>query len=426
MINENENPENPEKDEQLARERFNSSVEGHRKIDSETVKRIGSDKSMIVQKQAEQGKIDIANQRLDRLESVVDRRWNPKIKPWVMGSVALLGALTFSTGFQVIFKKTGSPFATGGAALVASGLMLLVDDRATKYLGNLRSRKDSENTIAAIAQQKNTHKPQTEISAQYYDSQEALVRQVEAEHLTGKNDRMDFYLAIAASTLEAGVAFVVVSASGSLFLALLSAALPVSVIWIAAAFQSDRFEFADHCEALIPAYENYLPASDQVTEEEMLEIRQLDAGVRYLSGNGAGGFKNIAQARFAAEAKFSWERKAHYGKAGVAALRDRHQQHEQDVENLSNKFLTPKVEIADLSPAEQRMQERVIAGQKQDWVDAETIKLEQKLANDIDFLNAKYGQYVNEWKTRALRAEQDMRNAGQDDANNLGDESEAA
>ena len=72
------------------------------------------------------------------------------------------------------------------------------------------------------------------------------------------------------------------------------------------------------------------------------------------------------------------------------------------------------------------MQERVIAGQKQDWVDAETIKLEQKLANDIDFLNAKYGQYVNEWKTRALRAEQDMRNAGQDDANNLGDESQAA
>lgn len=423
MINKNENPEKdePEKDEQLARERFDSSVEGHRKIDAETVKRIGSDKSMIVQKQAEQGKIDIANQRLDRLTSVVDHRWNPKMKPWVMGSVALLGALTFSTGFQVIFKKTGSAFATGGAALVASGLMLLVDDRATKYIGNLRSRKDSESTIAAIAQQKTNHKPQTEISAQYYDSKEDLVRQVEAEYFTGKNDRMDFYLAIAASALEAGVAFVVVSASGTLFLALLSAALPVSVIWIAAAFQSDRFEFADHCEALIPAYENYLPASDQVTEEEMLEIRQLDAVVRYLAGNGANGCKNIAQARLKAEISVSWERKAHHSKAGVAALRDRHQRHEQDVENLPHKFPMPKAEITDLSPSEQRMQERVIAGQKQEWVEAETINLERKLANDIDFLNAKYGQIVNEWKARALRAEQDMRNA-----DNLGDEPLAA
>ena len=57
------------------------------------------------------------------------------------------------------------------------------------------------------------------------------------------------------------------------------------------------------------------------------------------------------------------------------------------------------------------MQERVVAGQKQDWVDAEKLKLEQKLTNDIEYLHAKYGQAVKERQAKALRAEENFRNA---------------
>ncbi|NKB17152.1 MAG: hypothetical protein HC770_01910 [Pseudanabaena sp. CRU_2_10] len=102
-----------------------------------------------------------------------------KMKYWVIGSITILGALTFSTGFQAIFKKMNNPFAIGGAALAGAGLTLLVDDRATKYLGKYRSRKDSQSVIDAIRQQHLRHQPKSVFVDEYFDSQEALVRQVE-------------------------------------------------------------------------------------------------------------------------------------------------------------------------------------------------------------------------------------------------------
>jgi len=406
------------KDQQLDRHDYEGRTESHRKLEPDTVNRIGEDRPSFMQKQTQQGQIDIAFHRNDHFESICQRRWNPKLKPWFTTGIVVLGALTFGTGFQTIFKKMNSPFAIGGAALVGAGLTYLVDDRVTKYLAKYRSRQDSEAAISSIDQQHQHHQPQTPIGDTYFSSQKALVRQIEKDHLM-INAHLDLGLAMGATALEAGITFFVVSASGSLMLAVLSAALPVSVIWIAAAFQSDRFEFADACEAMIPAYESYLPPSDEVSEKEMLEVWQLDSVARFLSGNGKNGYKSLAEARLATEAKFSWQRKIYYEQAGIAATRDRCEQHKQAVKAMPDKFPVPKIDISNLSPAEQKMQERTIVVQKEQWIAAEIDKLEKDLADDLDFIRAEYGQKVNGWQARAIKAEDDARNANNPDDRNI-------
>ena len=396
-------------DEQLNREAFESTIARARKTEPKIVEKIGADRPAMMQNQAEQGKIDFTNQRLNHLESVVRQCWNPEMKKWVTGGIAILGALTFSTGFQAIFKKTGSGFATGGAALVGGALTLLVDDRATKYLGKYRSRRDAQSAIASIEQQHRNHEPQTPLVAAYFNEQKALVEDVEKQRLA-TDDKLDLHLALGATALEAGTAFIVVVGTGGLLLAVLSAALPVSVIWIAAAFQSDRFDFAEDCANLIPAYEQYLPDSDMVEEEKMLEVLKHDATLRYLSGNGSSGAKSLAQAHYLTEADFSTKRKSFYEKAGMKALQQRMEQHKADLAALPNKFPMPELSTVDMGPAEQKMQERAIAAQKKEWLEQETVKLQEELADDLEFIRAEYGQKVNSWQARAIKAEENARN----------------
>ncbi|NKB17151.1 MAG: hypothetical protein HC770_01905 [Pseudanabaena sp. CRU_2_10] len=217
---------------------------------------------------------------------------------------------------------------------------------------------------------------------------------------------MDLFLAIGATALEAVATFVVVVSAGNLLLALLGAALPISVIWAAAALQSDRFEFASACEALIPTYETYIANSDEVSEDEMLEVLQIDATMHYLSGNGKNGYKSLAQVRFAAEAKFSWQRKSHYEQARTVAIRVREIEHKEAVKALPDMVPTYELDQVDCSPAEQKKQEWDNEARRKEWIIAETDKLEQELGDDLEFILTEYGQKISFWQMRATKAEE--------------------
>jgi hypothetical protein len=337
-------------------------------------------------------------------DTKIDIQFSDRSEPTDRG-----GALTFSSGFQSIFKKAGSLFASGGGALVGAGLTGFVESLATKSLTKRRSRRHSEIAIATIELEQCNHEPQTDIVSAYYNNKLAQVRSIEKDYLMN-NEHMDFSFALGASAIEAGAAFLIVSTTGGLALALLSAALPVTVIWIVSAFQSDRLEFPEACEDLIPAYEISIPTNDLVTEDEMLKTKIVDARVRHLSGNGK--FSSLAQAGYIAEAAFSWQRTKFYEECGIQESRDCHEQHKKAVQSLPALYAKPKLELTDLSPAEQRLQERVITGQMDEWIAAETQKLEQALADDLTFIRAEYGQQVNSWRARALRAEANARNHG--------------
>ncbi len=401
-------------DDQLSRNAYESAIECQRKVDPEVVERIWEDLAAIKQRQSQQGQVEIAHQRIDHFTTVIDRRWNPQMRQWIIGGIALLGALTFSTGFQVILKKTGSTFATGGAALIGAGLTYLVDDRATKYLGKRLSRKDAQMAISAIHQQHVSYSPQSEIVKSYFDSQKALVSQVEQEHLMG-NDTLDFWAAIVVTAIEAGTAFFVISSTSNLLLALLGGALPVGVIWIAAIFQSDRFEFADVCENLIPVYENYLPFSNEVSEEEMLDILKLEEVVRFLAGNDK--YKSSTHAKYTKEAEFSRQRKAYYEKICIEAIQDCQENYKQALKALPSKFSTPKQSgVVDLRnipigrEPDQQQQQQVIERRKQEWIASETSKLEKERDDDIDLIRAKYSQKISTWQARIAKAEEIIQN----------------
>ncbi len=396
-------------DDQLSRDAYERAIEYQRKVESEVVDRIWEDLAAIKQRQSQQGQIDIARQRIEHFTTIIDRRWNSQLRQWIIGSIAILGALTFSTGFQAILKKTDSVFATGGAALVGAGLTYLVDDRATKYLSKRLSRKDAQIAISAIYQQYSTYSPQTAIVKSYFDSQIALVRQVEQEHLMG-NDSLDFWAVIGVTVLEAGTAFFIISSTSSLLLALLGGALPVGVIWIAAIFQSDRFEFADVCENLIPVYENYLPPSDEVSEDEMLEILKLEEAVRFLAGNDK--YESLAEARFVKEMEFSRQRKAYYEKICIEAIQARQELYKQEVKALPSKFSVPKRSdtLRYIPIGRELDQQQVIERRKQEWIASETRKLEKERDDDIDLISAKYSQKIKTWQARIVSAEETIAN----------------
>lgn len=402
------NIRNADNDPHLARHDLETYLESHRQLPLDIVKRMdANDLAKMLQMQSQQGQIEIANQRLEDLERVVARRWNPQMKQWFIAFVIMLGAVTFSTGFQYLFKKQGSIFAAGGGALVGAGLTYLVDDRANKFVTKYRMRKDAENTLSSIDQLHRAHNPRTQIVDSYYKGEKSLVHQVEKDRLQSDSS---FALqgAALATALEAGISFVVVLPVSGLGVALLGAALPVCVIWLAATFQSDRFEFADDCESLIPVYENYIPPSDLVTENEMLTVLKMNAAVIYVSGNGKSGFRSKRQAMAHTEAEFYSNRKEHYEQLGIAETTERHESHRLAVAALPTRFTMPAIDVRGLSPYEEAKEKEHVAAQHQDLIEAEILKLEDELEHDLEFIKADYGQKVNACKEKVLRAELEL------------------
>jgi hypothetical protein len=378
-----------------SRHDYDNSVEKLRHT-PEIVDNLVSKRNGMNQAQSQLAQIDTAANRIEHLQTIADRGWDRKYKMFVTLVVASVAVASFSLGFRTVLRKSGNPLADGASAILAIALVYFIDDRTTKVITKIRSRNDTQSAIDRCQEAKQNHVPKTQTSDAYGNTCETLIRDQEPENLNIKI-RGDLSFIILGITVESTAAIVLIYPTGGLLLALLGATLPLTFICLVAAFQSDRFEFPEHCERLIARYEQFLPDSDFVDEEQMLEVLKLQAGVDYISRKNGNGFKSLAQAEFAAEFEFSQERQLHYKTAEIERIRARKDIHNSDLQAVSGRF-NPS-DLSELSSDDN------IDNARKLWIESEKSRLEQIYQDDISFIHTSCVEKVRFWKERGERAQ---------------------
>jgi hypothetical protein len=381
------------------RHKYDNIVEQLRQTRPDVDEKI-SNRNTMNQAQWQQGQSYTAADRIEHLQTVADAGWNPNLKKLVTFGVACLAVAGFSLGFRTVLRKSGNQFADGASAVFAIVLVYFIDDRATKVVGKLRSRHDTRSAIASIEESQASHVPNTETINAFFDGSKSLIRDREAQNLK-INIRGDLISVILGVSVEAIAAIVLIYPTGGVLLALLGAALPITCICLAAAFQSDRFEYPENCEQLIPGYEQFLPITDFVDDEAMLEVLKLAATTRYISGKNGNGFKSLKQAEFATEYEFCQERQLHYKTAEIENIRARKARHNDDLEALPERFNPSDRDLSDCSPSD-------IDNIRNKWIESEKSRLEQVFSDDINFIHSEGVAKLQFWKERSERAQANL------------------
>lgn len=196
-----------------------------------------------------------AESRIEDMASVANRQHKSSTKQATKIFVAVVGAMTFSAGTQVLTSRLGAaalPAAMVGGAMAS----YLVDDRTTKVITKMRIAHSTQQELLAIKRQQESHPPVNELGTLFYSTQMGLVQQVEGKNLQ-KQLAVDGILAGLLSAGEFATALWIVlqlGLPGGILIETIAASLPVTLIWIAAAFQSDHFELPEHYADLINKY----------------------------------------------------------------------------------------------------------------------------------------------------------------------------
>lgn len=112
-----------------------------------------------------------------------------------------------------------------------------------------------------IDKQKQAHPPKNELGELFYQSQTALVLQVEGQNLRPQSPT-NLALALGLSGTEYAMSLGIViglGLLGGIVLNAIAPSLPFVMLWTAASLQNDAFEMPECDRALIHQYKSHLP-----------------------------------------------------------------------------------------------------------------------------------------------------------------------
>lgn len=355
----------------------------------------------------------IAESRIDDMEPIASRQPSPNQKLATQIFVVSVGALTFSAGTQVLTSRLGA--AALPAAMAGGGLAsFLVDDRATKVITKMRIRHGTKQQLNAIDRQGKS--PNNDLDQVFYSNQKALIEKIEGKNLE-KQLAVD---AILAGTLSAGefatALWIVVQMGlpGGILIEAIAASLPVTIIWLAAAYQSDRFELPEHYADLINKYQPYLfpPAGMPDTEVEKLladkesQENRLDYLVKYIAeGDANGRLKNMAMAEADDDINISRKQKQQLELERDDAIEQRLFQHRTDLAELPTKFSMPEIDLTG-APHEIKERQQKVEKMRKEWVKEETTKLEEILTQDLKMIAHRYATMIQQCEDDITAAQQ--------------------
>jgi hypothetical protein len=392
-------------------------VDSWRHLPQEVIARLPKGlRAKMSERQQRSGKSRVAESRIDDLETTAQRQTSNAAKKATKIVVVMIGALTFSAGTQVLTSRLGAmalPAAMAGGALAS----FLVDDRATKVTTKARLAHSTKQALSSIIEQKRSQPPINELGELYYSSQTRLIQEIEGKNL-GKQLWIDGVLAGSLSAAEFTVSFWIVAQlglPGGLLIEGIAASLPVTLIWIAAAFQSDQFELPEKFAELINKYEPALFPPAGMPEEELQELlmveitqeKRIDNFVKFVAeGDDSGRLKNLPMAEADYDLIQIRDRKHGLEQERDMAVEKRLFAHRADVADLPNQFPIPEVNVTGFSPQQIKEQTEKIKHQKAIWVENKTADLENNLKQDITMISHRF-------ETQIKQCEEDMAEAQQ-------------
>jgi len=204
-------------------------VDRWRQMSQEVIKRVPKGlRANVSERVKNSAESRIAETRIADINPIASRQSSPATKQATKIVVIIVGALTFSAGTQVLTSRLGAaalPAAMAGGALAS----FLVDDRATKVLTKMRIVHGTKQEINAIGRGQS---PINDLDQLFYNSQKALVQQVEGKNLE-KQLAVDAILAGILSAGEFSTALWIVvqmGLPGGILIEIIAASLPVTIV----------------------------------------------------------------------------------------------------------------------------------------------------------------------------------------------------
>jgi hypothetical protein len=222
----------------------------------------------------QQAKSEAAKSRINNLAPSANRRQSPQVKKAVKIVVAGISAIAFSAGAQTLTSRLGSlsiPAALGVGSIAG----VLADTKATEVITRKRRQQSTKQVLIAIEEQQQANPPLNELGKLSYQTEIALVEQVEGSNLE-KQPILDIVLAVGLSGAEYVVSLSIVTGlglPGGILLNAIVASLPLAMLWTGASIQSQCFEMPEHDRELIDQYEENIL---ELTAEQQQQLAQID------------------------------------------------------------------------------------------------------------------------------------------------------
>ncbi len=388
-------------------------VDRWRQLSQEVIKRVPKGlRANVSERVKKSSESRIAETRIADINPIASRQSSPATKQATKIVVIIVGALTFSAGTQVLTSRLGAaalPAAMAGGALAS----FLVDDRATKVLTKMRIVHGTKQELNAIGKGQS---PINDLDQLFYNSQKALVQQIEGKNLE-KQLAVDAILAGILSAGEFSTALWIVvqmGLPGGILIEMIAASLPVTIVWLAAAFQSDRFELPEHYADLINQYLPYLlpPEGMPQTEVEKLladkesQEARLDHLMKYVAeGDTSGRLRNMAMAEADYDIDMGRDEKKLLELERDSAIEQRLFQHRQDLAELPNKFPAPEIEMTG-APHEIKERQQKVEKMRVQWVEQKRAELEEILVQDMKMISHRYETQIKQCEEDIIAARQ--------------------
>lgn len=371
-------------------------------------------KSQMSQREQQYAEGEKAKKRINDLTPLAKRNPNPETKKIVNIAVGIMSALTFSAGAQILTSGLGS-MSIPASLFIGGAAGVVADKKVMKVMEHSRKKSSTQQALKDIQKQKQAHPPQNEFGELYYESQTALVLQVEGQHLN-KLPFSDVGLALGLSGTEYAMSLGIViglGLPGGIVLNAIAASLPVVMLWGAASLQNDAFEMPGHNRSLIGQYESSLPieiteiAANQIAvidEEIALKQRELAyeqalkvRREKFVSeGDTSGRLKNWDMVE--ADFQIEWYEK------------EKHQIEKEQDEKREQRYFQFKADVAQMAEQHQppagTYSPEQMAQLKIEWMQAQEEKLKENFAHDIQWLNHKYGNKIKHYEEEITTARQ--------------------
>jgi hypothetical protein len=328
---------------------------------------------------------ELAALRITDLSTTAKRPASAIAKFGISLLASILSAMTFSAGMQVLTARLGRlglPAAMLGAATAG----LLVENRGAKAITRLRQRQQALKVLKALEQYRQHNPVINDLQQSAIQSKIDVLRWVETECFV-QHFPVDSALAGGLSCAEYVTALWIVSQlalPGGLVIEAIAASLPIAILWLTAAFQSEYFELPDRSRERISHYQPYLFYADQLPEDDVKEIYCVDHCLKYVvQGDPSGQNKNLGMAKSEFEIRYFSKRKYQLEQEKLQASETRLSQYRSDVAQLPTLF-----------PKRTGMSEEELAWEQHQWIAQKTNQLKVVLSEDLDITQQRYEQQM--------------------------------
>lgn len=345
---------------------------------------------------------EVAKNRINDLTPSANRKHNPETKKVVNIVVGVMSAITFSAGGRILTSGLG-PLSIPASLVIGGMAGVLADKKVMQVVGHSRKKGGTQQVLKDLDKQKQAHPPKNELGELFYQAQTGLVLQVEGKNLEPQ-PVSDVALALGLSGTEYAMSLGIViglGLPGGIVLNAIAASLPVVMLWTAASLQNDAFEMPECDRALINQYTSHLP--EEIVQIEAIQIVGIDEEIAlkqrelaYQQG------LEVRREKFVSEGDANdrlknWDMAEADFQMGWYA-EEKHQVEKDLDEKREQRIFQLKAETAEI---DQQYQAPVgtyspaqMAELKAEWQQVKEQELKKNFAEDIQWMNHKYGNKI--------------------------------